>query len=148
MRTHGLTEQQADFVREYSANGGKGTAAAIKADYYAPATAAWRLLLLPHIREAIRAERERTIECGGACAALAVMRDLLTADYAGQVRFQSRQVDIGGLAGHGIAAQTATAPTSCVGELSEMTADELELFIVKGEARIAAQWVVAGFSEE
>ena len=146
MRAHGLTEQQADFVREYSANGGKGTAAAIKADYYAPATAAWRLLLLPHIREAIRAERERTIECAGACAALAVMRNLLSADNAAQVRFQAAKWLLEA-AGHGIAAQTATAPTSSESELSEMTAGELDLLIVEGEARLAAQRVVA-LSEE
>lgn len=57
-----LTEQQAAFVREFSANGGKGTEAAIRAGFSKTSAAqrSYELRQKPHVQEAINRELRRS----------------------------------------------------------------------------------------
>lgn len=98
---HGLTEQQATFVVNYVANGGNRQQAARTAGYSDPRTESYRLLNLPHIRQAITDERERVLNCELASKALATMSELLGEDTPAQVRFQAARWVLEAV-GHGI----------------------------------------------
>lgn len=112
--THGLTAQQAEFVRAFVANGGKRREAARAAGYRDFQHEGCRLLNVPRVRDAIRVEQERTIECEGASRALQTMLSLLECDSP-QVRFQAARW-LFEAAGHGLAAKGGTASTSREGK--------------------------------
>lgn len=130
--THGLTEQQAIFVVNYVANGGNRQQAAGVAGYSDPRTESYRLLNLPHIRDAIAAERERVLTCELACKALATMTDLLGEDTPAQVRFQAARWVLEAT-GHGSGQMSVEQSEK---PLCDMSHDELEAYIRVSSERI------------
>lgn len=129
----GLTEKQQVFTRAYTANGGNATEAARTADYANPEQEGWRLMRLPHVCAAIRAEREKEILTKGAATAWATMQDLMTnARYTGAVKFQAARWTLEA-AGSGLAAHRAALGLPDGDKpLSEMTLDELDAFMRAG----------------
>lgn len=123
--THGLTEQQGAFVVNYVANGGNRQQAARTAGYSDPRTESYRLLNLPHIRQAIADERERVLGCELASKALATMSELLGEDIPAQVRFQAARWVLEAV-GHD-SGRVAREPSDK--PLIEMSVDELNDFI-------------------
>lgn len=129
----GLTDKQGQFVTHFVACGGDRVKAAELAGYSSPAQDAYRLMRLPHVLAAIRAEREREIMTKGAATAWATMQDLMTnARYTGAVKFQAARWTLEA-AGSGLAAHRAALglPDSDK-PLSEMTLTELDAFMSAG----------------
>lgn len=71
-----LTDLQAAFVAEYVRNGGNGTAAARAAGYSVPNQRAAKLLRVPAVCEAIRAETFALVERHAPAAVLALVSQL------------------------------------------------------------------------
>jgi hypothetical protein len=129
-----LTEKQATFAKAYVQNGGNGMQAAADAGFSDPRTASWRLLRLPHVQAAIRAERERAIATEGASIAWATMKDLMqNPKYTGAVKFQAARWTLEA-AGSGLAAHRAALGLPDNDKpLSEMTLAELDAFMAAGK---------------
>lgn len=138
-----LTEQQKVFVREYVRNGGSGADAARAAGYAAsrPAQQAHDLLALSHIQEAIHREQSKLIGGDLASKAVEVVHRILHDDaLAGSVAGQKLQLEAAKTvldrAGH--IAPKASEP-EMIGDkpLTEMSLEELEAFIRRGQAALA-----------
>lgn len=82
-----LTKMQAEFVRSV-ARGANRTMAARIAGYAAPAQDASRLIALPHVRDALRKQREAAIHGDLSTIAIDTMRELMTDAPAAQ-RYQA-----------------------------------------------------------
>jgi hypothetical protein len=102
--TAGLTEKQQAFVLAYVANGGIATQAAQSAGYAHSHQEGWRLMNIPTVRAAIRAEQSRVIQCDLATLGVKVIKDLMVnEDTPAHVRFQAARFALES-AGHGLCA--------------------------------------------
>jgi hypothetical protein len=132
--THALNESQGVFVREFVANGGDRQKAARLAGYSDPRTEGYRLLNTQKVRDAIKREQERVIQCEGASLALASLLDLLKETTPANVRFQAARWILEA-AGIGPVAQTER-PNESAASISAMSIEELESFIAAGRETI------------
>lgn len=131
-----LTAKQSAFVSHFVALGGQQGKAAELAGYADAAASAHRLVRLPHIQAAIRAEQERLVLEGGAKGLRWMVTALDDAKLSGAVRFQCAKW-LAEAAGHGLAAQRAALGLPGADKpLSEMTLDELDAFIAAGKAGV------------
>lgn len=128
-----LTAKQSAFVSQFVALGGQQGKAAELAGYADAAASAHRLVRLPHIQAAIRAEQARLVLEGGAKGLQWMVKALDDAKLPGAVRFQSAKW-LAEAAGHGLAAQRAQLGLPASDKpLSDMTLDELDAFIAAGK---------------
>lgn len=74
--TASLTPMQRDFVRHFVSNGGNMLQAA-KAAGYTSRTSTYDLLNLPHVRNAVRIEREKSLDAGLPCLGVKIIREML-----------------------------------------------------------------------
>ena len=137
---------QARFVHLMTADGLCQTKAAEVAGFQYPSQEGSRLVRLPHVRAALHTARQATIEGELASLGLRTMRQLMVDDATpAPVRFQAARWSIEA-AGHGQAAQAASAPAS-EKALHEMSVEELEAFISRGEAALSGMKRVGGVIE-
>lgn len=127
-----LTAKQSAFVREFVALGGQQGKAAGLAGYADPDASAHRLVRLPHVQAAIRAETSRLVLEGGTKGVRWMTNALDDAKLSGAVRFQCAKWLAEG-AGHGLAAARAQLGLPDPDKpLNEMTLDELDAFMQAG----------------
>jgi phage terminase small subunit len=136
----GLTEQQAEYVKEMVRNGGNERNAALAAGYSENAlrSACYSLRRNPRVVEALRRERENWIQTTGGSLAVktleALMRDPAT---SGQVKLQAAKFTLEA-AGHGLQAQKLKLGLPDPDKpLAEMSLIELEAFLKAGSSAIA-----------
>lgn len=141
----GLTLKQKEFVRLMTAEGMCQTKAAEAAGFSFPSQEASRLVRLPHVRAALHAARQAAIEGELASLGLRTMRELMTdATTPAPVRFQAAKWSIEA-AGHGAAARQAAAGLPASEKaLHEMSVEELEAFIQRGDAALSGLRRVGG----
>lgn len=133
----GLTPMQAAFVRCVALDGMPLCKAAAAAGYSHPATAGSNVARLPHVRAALHAARQSALEGDLASASLRLLRRLLDDDtFPAPVRFQAAKwvLESAGHGGGGAASGGAPEPERA---LHEMSVEELEAFIRRGEAAMA-----------
>lgn len=133
----GLTDQQANFVREYVGNGGKGAEAAREAGYsfLRADRAAWELTQHPVILAAIRMEQMRRIVGEGATVAISTL--LLVANDSGAKGSERVAASRTLLEAAHLIGKTAEANPLEDKALSDMTREELGRFIAREEAALA-----------
>ena len=134
-----LTEKQAAFVREYVSNGGNATKAAQSAGYSAKAAriTGYGLLKIPHVLAAVRLEQVQKL--GGRLSTLALdtLEQLMTdKQVSGAVRLEAAKTVLDR------AGMPSRAAPQAPGEgapkaLTDMTVDELDVFIQQGSAAIS-----------
>jgi hypothetical protein len=135
-----ITEQQSLFVRNYVSGGGKGAEAARAAGYSTKSAReiASQLLHKSHVVDAIRDEQRRLLSGELATIALGVLKEVMldkAAPLGARVDACKAVLDRGGLASAGRAAEI---PGTGGGKaLSDMTVDELDLFIQQGSAAVS-----------
>lgn len=143
--TAGLTPMQADFVKYSALDGMPLCKAAEAAGYSHPATAGSNVARLPHVRAAMHAVRQSALEGDLSSASLRLIRRLLDDDsFPAPVRFQAARWVLES-AGHGAhsAGGSGGAPEP-ERALHEMSVEELEGFIRRGEAAMASMKRVGG----
>lgn len=128
------TDKQAAFVGYYAQSGISGAEAARLAGYAEPKQAAWRLLSLPHVRQAVRAHRETAINGDLAKLALETLGQLMSNESTpAAVRHSAARTSLE-MAGH----LTGKAPEALESKaLGEMTIDELTRYIEGAEGKLA-----------
>jgi phage terminase small subunit len=132
-----VTKKQRAFIYALVRNGGNKRQAAIAAgyDYARPDQAAAEVLRSPHVREALRQERERVIAGDLAPLALETMRELMTsADTPAGTRFNAARYTLEA-AGHN-SKQINDLDSQDGRSLEEMGVDELERVIAQGNAAL------------
>lgn len=131
-----LNDQQAEFVRQYVENGGRGAEAARKAGY-SPETAAVtasRLLSLDHVARAVEAGRTRRLAVAGA-KAIGVVIAVLDDDKASMaLRLKAAEI---ALKADG-RERELTKKTEQSKPLNEYSVAELEDLVRRGKAAAAA----------
>ena len=138
-----LTQQQADFAVNFVANGGNGAEAARDAGY-AEAHArvsAYRLVRLPHVQDAIRAEQRRQLNGDMATKALSVLKGILEDDeapYGARVDAAKTILDRAGI----IAPKSRGEGEGDSKEIDEMTMAELEAKIQRWREQIDSMPVI------
>jgi len=127
------TDKQAAFVVAYATTGVNGTEAARLAGYSSPRTDSVRLLSLPHVRQAIRQQRERVIQTDLAKLALETLGQLMTNETTpAAVRHSAARTSLE-MAGH----LGKVAPDALENRpLGELTISELEKVIADGEQKL------------
>jgi hypothetical protein len=135
------SEKQAAFVAAYAVTGVNGVQAAKLAGYSSPGSDAYRLLSLPHVRAAIRAQRETAIHGDLAKMALETLAQLMTSETTpAAVRLGASRTALE-MAGH-----LGKAPELSANEknISEMSVAELQRFIAAGEDALASVKIAPG----
>jgi len=127
------TDKQAAFVVHYGTKGMSGAEAARLAGYSSPAQDARRLLQLPHIRQALRDQRETIIQGSLAKLALETLEQLMTNETTpAAVRHSAARTSLE-MAGH----LGKVAPDALENRpLGELTISELEKVIADGEQKL------------
>ena len=126
-------DRQLAFVNYYAKSGINGAEAARLAGYAAPAQTSNRLLSLPHVRAAIRSQRETAINGDLAKLALETLGQLMTNEATpAAVRHSAARTSLE-MAGH-LGSKGPEALESKA--LGEMTIDELTRFIEQGEDKL------------
>lgn len=129
-QTDVLTDKQEEFVKQYFANGGNATKAALDAGYAYPPQDAWRLMRNQAVKNAInQAVGERVAT--GSVIAWGVLEEIM------QDREAPPAVRLGAAkwtleaSGHGLAAEAVRAKLggSDSKSLSEMSLEEMEEFV-------------------
>ncbi len=121
-----LTEKQRLFVNQVS-RGINPTKAARAAEYQHPAVAAYQLMRLPHIREALFDKREERLKGDLAAMALDAMYDLMGSDTPAATRYNASRWVLE-QAGHKLPDPEAERGKA----LEEMDADELAQAVQQG----------------
>lgn len=130
------TEMQAAFVRYLVCEGCTQTEAARRAGYKDAGARAWELMQKPHILEAIHKERSRLIEGDLANVAMKTLRDVMgdkEAPASARVSAAKAAFDIGGYT------KKADMAPARDKELSEMSIEELEALVIRGEKSLDMQ---------
>ncbi|MBL4748860.1 MAG: hypothetical protein JKY17_08995 [Magnetovibrio sp.] len=130
------TEMQAAFVRHLVCKGCTQTEAARRAGYTNEGQRAWELMQKPHILEAIHKERSRLIEGDLANVAMKTLHDVMEdkeAPASARVSAAKAAFNIGG---HTKKADMAPSRDK---ELSEMSIEELEALVIRGEKSLDMQ---------
>jgi hypothetical protein len=139
-----LTEKQQKFLRVYIANGARPILAARDAGYADPDSAAAYLLKQPHIQAALHAERNREIS-DLATIGLGRVRTILEKSENEKVVLDATKFVVG-LAGH-VAPKAVDATDVSEKAVEDMNRDELEAFIRRGKAMLAAQAAAVAVAE-
>lgn len=134
------TDKQAAFVTAYATTGLNGTEAARLAGYSSPRTDAVRLLSLPHVRAAIRAQRETIINGDLAQKALATLSELMEPGTPAPVRLGASRTALE-MARH---LGGKVDPVLIDKPVGEMSVDELQRFIAEGQDALASVKIVPG----
>jgi len=131
----GLTAQQTRFAYAVGKDGMSCAKAAEVAGFAHPASYGSALMRNPHIRAAVHQIRQGAIEGDLASLALSTMRTLMRDDLTpAPVRFQAAKWTLE-TCGHRAAAEAAGAPAP-EKSLSDMSLQELEAFIARGESAL------------
>lgn len=134
MECAGLTLQQSRFAYLVGRDGISLTQAAEQAGFANAGNYGSKLMRNPHVRAAVHQIRQGAIEGDLASLALSTMRKLMADDLTpAPVRFQAAKWSLE-TAGHA-AMKEANLPAP-EKNLSEMTLDELEAFISRGETAL------------
>lgn len=143
---YGLTEQQKAFVVSFVMNGGKRQQAAKDAGYSDPRTCSHRLLQQPHIKEAIKAERDAQLQGDMASMGIDTIRELLSdKEASAHVRLQAAKWVLEAC-GHGAVNRTAESNIPLSEKpLHEMTIEELDDIIRGSTEKIVELNSVANF---
>lgn len=133
-----ITEQQAEFVAYYVANGGNAAQAARDAGYAEEhaRVSACKLLKKSHVQEAVQEEKRRLISGKLSCKALAVLEAVLDdkdAPVGAKVDAAKTILDRGG---NPATREPATKEPLYNKPLNEMSVSELEAFIRDGQSKI------------
>ena len=130
-----VTIQQGDFAAHYVANGGNGAQAAISAGYAEASSrqAAYKLLKLPHVQSAIRAE-QRVVLTELMSIGLDRLRTILKSDDTKSATIVDAVIKIADRAG--LAPKSDTDPLGQSKPLDGMTIAELEEFIRHRESEL------------
>lgn len=131
----GLTDKQASFVKHYLLVGCNETKAAELSGYHNPETEGWRLVRLPHVAAAIRAETERLVHLKGAPKAVGfLIAAIEDKSLSGSTRHACAKtlLEVAGYTGPG------RNPPTDPGDkpLSEYTMAELDAFISKQSGQL------------
>lgn len=148
--SRGLTSMQRLFVVAFVANGGNGRAAAKAAGYADPDAAQYNLVRSAHVAAAIADARQRKIS-ELATAGLDLLEQVIRGTLDGvkpKERLEASKFVIN-LAGH-VAPKAADGDTDDDKPLEEMTIQELEDFVRRGEeaAKRAKQPIIDGAARE
>lgn len=141
----GLTPMQAAFVRAVAVECMTQTKAAEAAGYSHPSSRAVELVRQPHILAAIQTARQAIINTDLAALGLRTMRELMSDSATpAPVRFQAAKWSLE-TAGH------KDVPTSqqaqAEKQLHEMSVEELEAFIQRGESALQGMKRIGGTIE-
>lgn len=140
--TAGLTPMQSRFAYLVGHDGLSLTKAAEGAGFAKGHNYGSHLMRNPHIRAAVHAIRAAAIEGDLASLALSTMRSLMRDDLTpAPVRFQAAKWTLE-TCGHRAAAEAAGAPAP-EKSLSDMSLQELEAFIARGESALDRLKVVS-----
>lgn len=128
------TDKQAAFVRHYATAGISGADAARLAGYAEPKQAAYYLLQQPHIKAALRAQRDTAINGDLAKLALETLGQLMANESTpAAVRHSAARTSLE-MAGHLTGKQAAESLENKA--LGEMTIDELTRYISTAEGKL------------
>jgi hypothetical protein len=131
----GLTPQQSTFAYLVGRDGLSLTQAAEQAGFANAGNYGSALMRNPHVRAAVHQIRQGAIEGDLASLALSTMRSLMRDDLTpAPVRFQAAKWTLE-TCGHRAAAEAAGAPAP-EKSLSDMSLQELEAFIARGESAL------------
>jgi phage terminase small subunit len=138
-----LTDQQADFAVNFVANGGNGAEAARDAGYAEAnaRSAAYKLVRMPHVQDAIRKEQRRQLGGEMATKALSVLKGILDDDeapYGAKVDAARTILDRAGL----IAPKSRGDGEGDEKEIDQMTMAELEAKIQRWREQIDSMPVI------
>ena len=145
--TRGLTEKQAEFVRSYVRNGGKGVDAAKSAGYSGDCrSVVWQNLRLPSVVAAIKAYQIQLFEGEITSLALGTIKEALQDQT---LSMQHRATLAVKVVTHNLP-KAPEAPSSDQKSPSDMSIEELEELVMRGRQQLAdrAKPVIDGQAAE